>query len=200
MKQAHRSGVTLVEVLVVLGIIGVLLALALPSVQSARAAARRTECMSNLRQFHFGFSPRNKGEKGTGQSNDGRKNREFTKPVNRCPESSEGLGYHYNQSIQWGKEHMVRGNTTTTIEYFEHAGQTVPLSWRQTSWFDPSEAANDVLLNRIRTFVDIDRHLGPSANYLFFDGHVQTIPTSTIEGWARGGRDFFNVGGCRGVE
>lgn len=174
----HRKGVTLIELLVVLTIILICIALALPAVHAARDSARRTQCASNLRQYHHGYhSPHDS-------------KREVLRPISYCPTAWQKLGYLSN-ILPRDNDAIIA--TSATIECMEHAGGP-PEQFTPRAWFSQQNASDGTTLSRIREFIAIDRHAGRTANYLFLDGHVSVIPAEAIEEWASRAHNFLLPG------
>jgi prepilin-type N-terminal cleavage/methylation domain-containing protein len=141
--QNNRGGFTLVELLVVIAIIGVLVALLLPAIQAAREAARRSSCLSQIRQL------------GLAALNFEAANKKFPPSVNTGSYSylaitlpyyeGQGLYNTINFSVRPTDETMPydvaflkcpsQDKSQPTIEYVQGVGETTVDSARRGHYF-----------------------------------------------------------------
>lgn len=210
---------TLVEVLVVIAVIAILVALLLPAINAARAAARRTQCMNNMRQIgvaitnfagaHNGRFPRT--------HHDGNEQSwiytvaPFMEEVDRvriCPDDPHGdvrvdhRGTSYVLSgyiCMDGEGSILRLNripsTSRTITVFEGANGRDPQSFffehaHPSSWFTPARVRLKRVWEKLADEIQPDRHSGHAAHYLYADAHVETITQEDVAAWVDEGYNF----------
>lgn len=194
----EQTGFTLVELLVVIGIIALLISMLLPALNRAREAAQKVACQSNLRQVYQAalfYANDNKGWLHATYSPSGPYFVWFRAlagevpavlPVERrgnvyvCPsyETTYNLSgetnYAMNGYVAWG----------VNVEYWSHVKLNKVGQQTEVPLFadaqDPSNAATDwYAINRDSDIVVPRGKLGfrhnKAANIAFFDGHVGSV-------------------------
>jgi prepilin-type N-terminal cleavage/methylation domain-containing protein/prepilin-type processing-associated H-X9-DG protein len=136
----HRAGFTLVELLVVIGIIAVLIGILMPALIAARKAANTTQCGSNMRQIGMAmrlYLDQNKGKFPAYHTNGG---------IWRDPGSgamlleSDGRAY-------WGVmylPYLMKNNSEYDRQVANGAGATAGLAWARSLWQCPASAVTDL--------------------------------------------------------
>ena len=206
-----RRALTLVELLVAIAIIGVLVGLLLPAVQSARATARRTKCQHNMRQIGLGihlFANSNDGDLPWNVHAGIERSWLYTlgpftenvDVIRMCPDDpksderlageTKGTSYVINEFVS---SRTVKGAvlnlnqikaTSRLIILFEGADERGYSDdhAHASTWYTPFKINNGIVWPVMLGELHPTRHLR-SSNYLYADGHVQVIPVDLIRSW-----------------
>ena len=229
-----RNAFTLVELLVVIGIIGVLAAMLLPAIQNARGAARKMQCSSNLRQLGLAmhqYTDVNSGQLPRMSHGSVAREKSWIETlapymedvdeIRLCPDDRARIDSPSNRVTSYAINGYLREPTRQEKFLFEgtadeallddfadrlqeirathktlillEAGASVESAYDHIhtwEWFTELNPTPEDRLSKIRADVEIGRHRG-TANYLYADGHVSSIPETQIAEWVGNGFNFI---------
>jgi len=157
-NKSNRRGFTLVELLIVIAIIGMLVALLLPAVNSAREAGRRTTCTNHLRELALGINAYALADS----------RQEYPGWVQTQVIADPSAPAPYPMAISWAAKILPHIDQRQLWEQIltnnEGAGFTGQFPTRQNIYICPSDAGTDPGAPRLTYVANTGRYDFHSAN------------------------------------